>query len=95
MRLIKRTNVIADSERFSQDIQEAVRIWCNVVRKAKWRYLDDIRQTYARSVDQVDNLLVFNIKTHRLIVGFNFKAQIIYYKCLLTHYEYDSGKWRD
>jgi mRNA interferase HigB len=95
MRLIKRLKVIEDSERFSRDIQDAVKVWCNVVKKAKWRHLDDIRSSYDRSVDPVENFLVFNIKSHRLIVGVNFKTQIVYYKYLLTHEEYDSGKWKD
>jgi mRNA interferase HigB len=95
VRLIKKPKVIEDSERFSQDVQDAVRAWCDVVKKARWQHLNDIRKTYDRSVDQVEQFLVFNIKSHRLIVGFNFKVQIIYYKYLLTHSEYESGKWKD
>ncbi len=95
MRLIKRQNVIEDAKKFPQDIQEAVKAWCDVVKKAEWRHLDDIRKTYIRSVDQVENFLIFNIKSYRLIVGFNFQAQIIYYKYLLTHEEYEIEKWKD
>ncbi|NER99846.1 MAG: type II toxin-antitoxin system HigB family toxin [Symploca sp. SIO1B1] len=95
MRLIKRLNVIEDSKKFPPDIQEAVKAWCNVVKQAKWQHLDDIRKTYDRSVDKVENFLIFNIKTHRLIVGFNFQAQILYYKYLLTHKEYEAEKWKD
>lgn len=94
MRLIARLKVIEGSKRFPQDIQDAVIVWCNVVKKAEWRHLNDIRTTYARSVDQVENFLVFNIKSHRLIASFNFERQIIYYKYLLTHDEYNDGKWR-
>ncbi len=95
MRLIKRPNVIEDAKKFPQDIQEAVKIWCDVVKKAQWQHLDDIRKTYDRSVDLVENFLIFNIKNHRLIVGFNFQAQIIYYKYLLTHDEYEDQKSKD
>ncbi|HLP90395.1 MAG TPA: type II toxin-antitoxin system HigB family toxin [Nostocaceae cyanobacterium] len=95
MRLIKRQNVIEDSKRFSEDIQKAVKAWCNIVKQAEWQHLEDIRQTYDRSVDQVERFLVFNLKSYRLIVGFNFSAKIIYYKYLLTHDEYELGKWKD
>lgn len=95
MRLIKKPKVIEDSERFPRDVQDAVRVWCNVVKKARWRHLNDVRETYSRSVDQVEDFLIFNIKTHRLLVGFNFEKQIIYYKYLLTHDEYEAGKWRN
>lgn len=84
-----------DSEKFPQDIQEAVKAWCDVVKNAEWQHLDDIRKTYARSVDQVENFLIFNIKSYRLIVGFNFQSQIIYYKYFLTHDEYNAEKWKD
>lgn len=95
MRLIKRPNVMEDSKKFPPNIQEAVKAWCDVVQKAKWQHLDDIRKTYDRSVDQVENFLIFNIKTYRLIVGFNFQAQIFYYKYLLTHDEYEAEKWKN
>jgi len=38
---------------------------------------------------------VFNLKSYRLIVGYNFEKQIIYYKYLLKHSEYDLGKWKN
>lgn len=95
MRLIKRQNVIEDAKKFPQDIQKAVKAWCKVVKESEWQHLEDIRKSYDRSVDKVENFLVFNIKSYRLIVGFNFKAQIIYYKYLLTHDEYATNKWKD
>ena len=57
--------------------------------------LIDIRKTYKRSVDQVGNYLVFNIKDYRLIVTVNFKAKIIWYKYLLNHKEYEKGNWKN
>lgn len=95
MRLIKKLSIVEDSQKFPQDIQEAVKAWCDVVKNAEWRHLDDIRKTYTRSVDQVENFLIFNIKSYRLIVGFNFQAKIIYYKYLLTHDEYETEKWKE
>ena len=95
MRLIKDSKAIENSERFSQEVQNAVKAWCNVVKKARWKHLDEIRGTYGRSVDKVENFLVFNIKSYRLITGVNFEKQVIYYKYLLTHDEYDAEKWKN
>jgi mRNA interferase HigB len=94
MHLITRPKAIEDSKKFPQEVQNAIKAWCNVVKKAEWKHLDEIRKTYGRSVDQVENFLVFNIKSYRLIVGFNFQNQTIYYKYLLTHAEYDTDEWK-
>ncbi|MBD2292627.1 type II toxin-antitoxin system HigB family toxin [Anabaena sphaerica FACHB-251] len=85
MRLIKRQNVIEDAKKFPQDIQQAVKAWCKVVKNSDWQDLEDIRKSYDRSVDKVEKFLIFNIKPYRLIVGFNFQAKIFYYKYLLTY----------
>lgn len=53
----------------------------------------DVRNTYA-SASQVGKLYVFNIKDQRLIVGINFEYQIVYYKTILSHSEYDKGHWK-
>lgn len=95
MKLIKRLNVINDAKKFPKDIQIAVKSWCEVVKQAEWRSLDEIRKTYNRSVDRVGNFLIFNIKSYRLIVGFDFEQQIIFYKYLLTHQEYEEKKWKN
>ncbi|TVQ25644.1 MAG: type II toxin-antitoxin system HigB family toxin [Leptolyngbya sp. DLM2.Bin15] len=94
MRLIKKLNVVQDAQSLSPSIQKSVLAWCKVVKHADWNNLDDIRKTYDRSVDQVGKFLVFNIKSYRLIVVCNFKAKIIYYRYLLSHEEYDKGRWK-
>lgn len=95
MHLITRPRLLEDAKGFPKDIQKEVRAWCSVVKKAEWQCLDDIRSTYSRSVDKVGNFLVFNIKTCRLIVGFNYESQTIYYKYFLTHDEYDKEEWKN
>lgn len=96
MRIIKRKRVIEESKRFPSDVQSAVAAWCKVVEQANWKSLNDIRNTYNRSVDRVGNFLVFNIKeSYRLIVGFDFGAKIIFFKYFLTHEEYEDRKWKN
>ena len=95
MRLIKKSNVLQNAQEYPKDIYRAVEIWCSIVEQSQWTSLDDIRKTYKRSVDQVGNYLVFNIKDYRLIVTVNFKAKIIWYKYLLNHKEYEKGNWKN
>lgn len=94
MRLIKKLNILQDAQSLSPDIQKSLLAWCQVVKQADWNSLDDIRKTYDRSVDKVGKFLVFNIKSYRLIVICNFKAKIIYYRHLLSHQDYEKGKWK-
>lgn len=48
-------------------------------------------------MEAVGNFTVFNLKGnhYRLIVGVNYELQTIYYKDLLTHAEYDKGRWKN
>lgn len=59
-----------------------------------------MRQQYSHA-DAVETAsgtrTVFNIKgnDYRLIVGINYRASRIYIKDLLTHAEYDRGRWKE
>jgi mRNA interferase HigB len=98
VRLIAKRNLFRAAVDCPDDVQEKVRAWYNTVIRSEesesWNSLSDIRNTYQRSVDQVGNFPVFNIKSYRLIVSINYKTKIIYFKHLLTHEEYDQGTWK-
>lgn len=95
MRLISIQKLREDYAKFPIDIQQAALDWYTVVKASNWKSLIDIQKTYDNSVDKVGNFLVFNLKSYHLIVGYNFEKQIIYYKYLLKHSEYDLGKWKN
>ena len=48
------------------------------------------------SIDKVGELTVFDIggTKYRLIAYIRFEKQIIYIKAVLTHREYDKGRWK-
>ncbi len=69
--------------------------WYKVATHATWRNLAEVRTTYPRA-DQVGPYTVFNIKgnSYRLIAKIEYRWQLIFIKALLSHAEYDRGKWK-
>jgi mRNA interferase HigB len=85
----------ADAFKYS-DVSEQIERWNYTVEEAEWQNLEEVRQVY-RDAEAVGNFTVFNTKdnANRLIVGINYRKQIIYYKYFLTHAEYDKDKWKN
>lgn len=71
--------------------------WYEIVRKADWKTLDDIKKDF-NAVDYVgNNRYVFNVKGNdfRIIVIIIFVSKKIYIRYIGTHAEYDKIKTRD
>jgi len=49
------------------------------------------------SADQVQRLTIFNIggNNYRLIVRIEYAQQKVYIRSIVTHAEYDKGRWKD
>jgi len=69
--------------------------WYKVAKHATWQSLVDVRRVYPHA-DFVGPYTVFNIKgnSYRLIVKIEYRWQIIFVKRLMTHAEYNRGKWK-
>lgn len=54
-------------------------------------------QTVFPHADQVKKLTVFNIGGNkaRLIAAIHYNRQKIYIRAVLTHNEYDKGRWKE
>ena len=93
MRLISKKNLESAIEPYPDDAKAAIAVWRKAI-KDNWESLEEIRQGYSKSVDQVCGYTIFNIKgnQYRLIVKINYTTQIIYFKKFLTHAEYDKIK---
>ena len=70
--------------------------WYKLMKRGKFRSFVEFRTAFPHA-DQVQNLTVFNIggnKT-RLIAAIHYNRQKIYIRAVLTHDEYDKGKWKE
>jgi mRNA interferase HigB len=78
------------------DAEEPLLDWYNATRKASWRNLAEVRESF-RHADPVGDCTVFNIKgnNYRLITVIKYRAQRVYVLYVLTHNEYDKEKWKD
>ncbi len=95
MHLIAIRNLRRDSASYA-DVVKPVEQWYTTVKAAQWLNLEHVRSIY-QDAEAVGNFTVFNLKGnhYRLIVGIDYETQTIYYKYLLTHAEYDKGKWKN
>lgn len=96
MRLITKRNLSKAIAPYA-DVLAVVISWSAVIKSSSWKSLNDIREEYSPSVDEVYGYTIFNIKgkKYRLIVRINYQAQIIYFKKFMTHAQYSKINWSD
>lgn len=77
------------------DAASPLRAWLTVVKHAGWQSFAEARRDFA-SADQVGRFTVFNIggNKYRLISVIHYNRQKVYVRHVLTHPDYDKGKWR-
>ena len=77
------------------DAERPLREWYRTVTRARWKSFAEMRATYA-TADQVDRFTVFNIggNKYRLIAVIHFNRRKVFVRNVLTHKEYDLGKWK-
>lgn len=76
------------------DAGPALDAWFHAVNKAIWTTFADVRQTY-NSTDVVGQYTVFNVKDDiRIITTIDYEWRKVFIKHVLTHAEYDRGRWK-
>ena len=67
----------------------------SIVEAASWKNPAEARVTFG-SADFVGGKVVFNIggNKYRLIAAISFEIRIVSVEAVLTHSEYDKGKWK-
>lgn len=78
------------------DAEESLDRWYRIVKRSNYESFSDLRRTFP-SADQVGRLTVFNIggNKYRLIAFTVYEKKRIYIREILTHKEYDKGKWKE
>ena len=89
----KRLNEFA---RLHPNTKTALTEWYQLVKKNDFESFVDLRKTFP-SADQVGKLTVFNIGGNkaRLIAAIHYNRKKIYIRAVLTHAEYDEGRWKE
>ncbi len=77
------------------DSESSLLKWYKIVTRTDFTSFSNLKQSFS-SADLVDNLTVFNISgnKYRLIAAIHYNRGIIYLRCIMTHAEYDKGKWK-
>jgi mRNA interferase HigB len=79
-----------------REAAESLRAWYTTAKKSHWQNLVEVKQVYP-SADLVGRYTVFNIRgnNYRLIARILYRTQTIFVVAVLTHKEYDLGKWKE
>lgn len=89
----KRLNEFADKY---PETKTALAHWYSLAKQNNFSNFAELRATFS-SADQVGRLTVFNIGGNkvRLIAAIHYNRRKIYIRAVLTHAEYDDGKWME
>jgi len=77
------------------DTKSALARWYALVRESRFSNFVQLREIFPQA-DQVEKFTVFNIGGNkvRLIAAIHYNRNKIYIRHVLTHQEYDAGKWK-
>lgn|SRR3989338_371209 len=94
MRILGRDTVQAFMERYP-DSESSLKSWVQAIEANSFKHLNELKQTFG-SADYVRPYIVFNISgnKYRLIALVNYQIGAVFVEQILTHREYDRGKWR-
>jgi mRNA interferase HigB len=89
----KRLNDYAEKH---PDAKPSLQHWYKLVKSKDFASFADLRAVFP-SADQVGGLTVFNIGGNkaRPIAAIHYNRRKVYIRAVLTHDEYDRGKWKE
>lgn len=88
----KRLNEFAENY---PETETALAQWYRLVKRNDFSNFAELRATFP-SADRVGKLTVFNIGGNkvRLIAAIHYNRKKVYIRAVLTHAEYDEGRWK-
>ena len=77
------------------DSGSSLRSWTQAMESNSFKHFVELKKTFG-SADQVKPHTVFDISgnKYRLIAVLDYALQSVSIECVLTHAEYDEGRWR-
>jgi mRNA interferase HigB len=78
------------------DAEGSLTAWYSVLKKSNCQNLAELKKIYP-SADLVGRYTVFNIRgnKYRLVARVVYRSQTIFVVAIMTHEEYDLGKWKE
>jgi mRNA interferase HigB len=94
MRIISRKALREYWERHPAS-EEVLSDWYNKIRKLEPLGFVELRETFS-SADRVGDCVVFDVggNKYRVIAHVDYDIQILWIRFVLSHPEYDRGKWK-
>lgn len=95
MHVITRKRLNEFTEKYPET-ETALARWYKNIKKNDFSSFVELRKMFP-SADQVSKLTVFNIGGNkvRLIAAIHYNRNKVYIRAVLTHKEYNQGKWRE
>ena len=87
---------ITEARKLHFECASALSAWLRIIENNEFKSFSDLKATF-NSIDKFGNLYIFDICGNklRLIAIIHFNRQKLYIRHILTHKEYDKGKWRE
>ena len=78
------------------DSEEPLQTWYRAMEQEVYENWAQLRDAF-QAVDKVGKKIVFNIggNKYRLITVVHFDRKLVFVRNVLTHKEYDEGKWKN
>lgn len=95
MEIIRRDRLVAFAQRHP-NTRASLRRWHDLMQERSFRSFAELRSVFPHA-SQVGKLTIFNIAGNnvRLIAFMRYDEQRVYIRHVLTHAEYDKGKWKE
>ena len=95
MHVITRKRLNEFAEKYPET-KSALAHWYGLAKRNNFSNLAELKTIFA-AADQVGKFTVFNIGGNkvRLIAAIHYNRNRIYVRAVLTHAEYDEGKWKE
>ena len=94
MRIIKKASLIAFWE-IHNSAKAPLTSWYKITLASQFKDFNDLKKSFGQ-VDYVESRYIFNIGSgYRLVVAIHFNTQKVFIRDVLTHAEYDRGKWKN